>query len=167
MSNSPPDGKQGVLSRFWALAPFRTWLLLAAVIGGVVGLGVFTFAYAQGASYLSDDPASCNNCHVMRDQYDGWNHGSHKAVATCNDCHTPHSNVVAKYAVKGLNGFRHSAAFTLGNFPEPIQITDLNRNVAIGSCLYCHEAITSEMNHANSDEPTDCLLCHARVGHPK
>jgi cytochrome c nitrite reductase small subunit len=166
MSNSPPP-KQGVLNRIWALFPFRTWLMMAAVVGGIAGLGIFTFAYAQGASYLSDDPTSCVNCHVMRDQYDGWNHGSHKAVATCNDCHTPHSNVVAKYAVKGLNGFRHSAAFTLGNFPEPIQITALNRNVAQSSCLYCHQSITAEMNHANSDEPTDCLLCHARVGHPK
>ena len=96
MSNSPSTGKQGVFSRIWTSAPFRTWLMLAAVIGGIVGLGVFTFAYAQGASYLSDDPSSCNNCHVMRDQYDGWIHGSHKAVATCNDCHTPHSSTVAK-----------------------------------------------------------------------
>ncbi len=166
MSNSPPV-KQGVLKRIWAAVPFRSWLMLAAVVGGIIGLGAFTFVYAQGASYLSDDPASCNNCHVMRDQYDGWNHSSHKAVAMCNDCHTPHTNVVAKYAVKGLNGFRHSAAFTLGNFPEPIQITTLNRDVAQANCVFCHEAITAQMNHAASDEPTDCLLCHARVGHPK
>ncbi len=77
MSNSPPVGKQGVINRLWASAPFRTWLVLAAVAGGVVGLGLFTFTFAQGASYLSDDPASCINCHVMRDQYDGWGHGSH------------------------------------------------------------------------------------------
>ncbi len=35
MSNSPPAGKQGVFSRIWALAPFRTWLMLTAVIGGI------------------------------------------------------------------------------------------------------------------------------------
>ncbi len=73
MSNSPPE-KQGVLKRIWTALPFRGWLMLAAVIGGIVGLGAFTFVYAQGASYLSDDPASCNNCHVMRDQFDGWQH---------------------------------------------------------------------------------------------
>jgi cytochrome c nitrite reductase small subunit len=167
MSTSPPARERGFFSRVWALAPFRTWLLLAALIGGIVGLGVFTFAYAQGASYLSDDPSTCVNCHIMREVYDGWNHGSHKAVATCNDCHTPHSSFVAKYAVKGLNGYRHSVAFTLDNFPEPIQITTLNRNVAQNNCLYCHEAITAQMNHETSDEPTDCLHCHARVGHPK
>ena len=37
--------------------------------------------------------------------------------------HTPHNSIVAKYAVKGLNGFRHSYAFTTGNFVEPILIT--------------------------------------------
>lgn len=167
MSPSPPVGKPGIFSRIGAWAPFRTWLMLAAVLGGIVGFGAFTFAYAQGASYLSDDPTSCVNCHVMRDQYDGWSHGSHNAVATCNDCHTPHSSLIAKYAVKGLNGFRHSAAFTLDNFHEPIQITALNRGVAQNNCIYCHEAITAEMNHADADEPTDCLHCHARVGHPK
>ena len=165
MANSPPAGKQGVFSRISALAPFRTWLMLAAVVGGIAGLGLFTFVYAQGASYLSNDPASCVNCHVMRDQFDAWNHGSHKAVATCNDCHTPHTSLVAKYAVKGLNGFRHSAAFTLGTFPQAIQITSLNRRVAQSSCLHCHEAITAQMNHSASNEPTDCLLCHSDVGH--
>ena len=28
--------------------------------------------YAQGFSYLSDDPAACANCHIMREHYDGW-----------------------------------------------------------------------------------------------
>jgi cytochrome c nitrite reductase small subunit len=167
MAQSPPPSDQGFLQRTWASVPFRAWLALAAIIGGIIGLSAFTFAYAEGASYLSDDPSACVNCHIMRDQYDGWSHGSHKAIATCNDCHTPHGSVVAKYAVKGLNGFRHSAAFTLGNFHEPIRITDLNRSVAQNSCLYCHEAITAQMNHSDSDDPTDCLLCHARVGHPK
>ena len=162
-----PGRPAGPRRSFLDRIPFRALLLFSLLLGGIVGLGAYTFAFAEGASYLSDDPASCVNCHVMRDVYDGWNHGSHKAVATCNDCHTPHSSTIAKYAVKGLNGVRHSAAFTLGNFPEPIHITSLNRNVAMGNCLYCHEAITAEMNHASSDEPTDCLHCHARVGHPK
>ena len=164
MSNSPPEGKQGVLSRIWALAPFRTWLMLTAVMGGIVGLGIFTFVYAQGASYLSDDPSSCVNCHVMRDQYDGWNHGSHKAVATCNDCHTPHT-FLEKYMIKGLNGWNHSVAFTTGNFPEPIQITELNHEVALENCIYCHGDMVAAISHEADAEPTDCIRCHAGVGH--
>ena len=38
---------------------------------------------------------------------------SHHAVATCNDCHTPH-NLVGKYVVKARNGFWHSFYFTTG-----------------------------------------------------
>ena len=31
-------------------------ILVAAVIGIAVGIGVYTFAYARGWSYLTDDP---------------------------------------------------------------------------------------------------------------
>src|SRR5688572_32577853 len=42
-----------------------------------------------------------------REHFDAWNKSSHRAVATCNDCHTPH-NLVGKYTVKAKNGFWHS-----------------------------------------------------------
>lgn len=145
-------------------SPFWLGLLLAGVAGGIVGLGGFTFAYAEGTSYFSDDPAACINCHVMRDVYDGWNHGSHKAVATCNDCHTPHY-WPDKYIIKGINGWNHSVAFTTGNFPEPIQITPLNRRVTQETCLYCHGDMVVAISHEDSPDPTDCLTCHAGVGH--
>ena len=60
-------------------------ILLGVVIGVAVGIGVYTFAYAKGWSYLTDDPAACANCHVMREQFDGWLKSSHRAVATCNN----------------------------------------------------------------------------------
>src|SRR5512141_451430 len=106
----PRMGSPGRLRTWLGLFPVWIWLALAGMAGGVAGLGGFTFSYANGLSYLSNDPRACVNCHVMRDVYDGWSHGSHKAVAVCNDCHTPH-DIIGKYAVKALNGFRHSAAF--------------------------------------------------------
>lgn len=142
----------------------RAWLLVALLFGGVVGLGMYTLAYAEGTSYLSDDPAACVNCHIMRDVYDAWNRGSHKAVATCNDCHIPHT-FPEKYIVKALNGFNHSRAFTLQDFPEPIRITDFNRGVTLDNCLHCHADVTSLINHTGQSEPEDCLRCHATVGH--
>jgi cytochrome c nitrite reductase small subunit len=145
--------------------PLAVWLVLIALFGGVFGLGSYTFFYAKGTSYLSDDAQACANCHVMRDVYDAWSKGSHKAVAVCNDCHTPHTSIVAKYAVKGLNGLKHSTAFTLNNFPEPIQISQMDRDIAQQNCLYCHSNMTSLINHQNSKEPTDCIRCHSRVGH--
>lgn len=87
-------------------------LLLSASIGVLAGLGGFTFFYAEGASYLSNDPKACVNCHIMREEYDGWQKGSHKAVATCNDCHVPHE-FIPKYLAKMENGFWHSKGFTL------------------------------------------------------
>ncbi|MET0406683.1 MAG: NapC/NirT family cytochrome c, partial [Cystobacter sp.] len=93
-------------------------LVLSVVIGAAVGMGGFTFAYAKGASYLTDDPAACANCHVMNDQYAGWIKSSHHTVAVCNDCHTPHG-FFGKYMSKALNGWHHSVAFTSGDFHEP------------------------------------------------
>jgi cytochrome c nitrite reductase small subunit len=152
--------------RLFAFAPLLIWVALAGLFGGIAGLGGFTLTYAQGFSYLSNDPRACTNCHVMRDVYDRWSHGSHKAVAMCNDCHTPH-DLAGKYAVKALNGFRHSAAFTLGGFPEPIRIGSFDRNVAAANCLRCHADLVSEISHAGEKDPTDCLRCHAGVGHGK
>ena len=120
--------------------------------------------YGEELSYLSNDPQACVNCHVMREVYDAWNHSSHKAVASCNDCHTPHS-FFSKYAIKALNGWNHSVAFTTGDFPEPIRITSLNRDVVEDNCLYCHEDLVEAISHREDAHPTDCLSCHSMVGH--
>lgn len=160
-SSGRPKGRlRSLLDRI----PFQALLLFTLLLGGIAGLGAFTFVYADGASYLSNDPGTCVNCHVMQDVFDRWNHGSHKAVAVCNDCHTPHT-FVAKWAVKGLNGVNHSTRFTLNNFPEPIRITDRNRTVAAGNCIYCHGTLAADISHEAGDDPTDCLHCHAGVGH--
>ena len=71
-------------------------LLVASVLGGAVGLGGYTFVYAKGYSYLTNDPAACANCHIMREHFDAWTRASHRAVAVCNDCHTP-PGLVPKY----------------------------------------------------------------------
>lgn len=150
--------------RFFSLAPFGFWLILAGLAGGIVGLGGFTFAYAEGTSYFSDNPDACVNCHVMREVYDGWHNGSHKAVAVCNDCHTPR-HFPDKYIVKGINGWNHSVAFATNNFHEPIRIRSLNREVALENCLYCYGELVLSISHEASTSPTDCIRCHAGVGH--
>jgi cytochrome c nitrite reductase small subunit len=61
-------------------------------------------------------------------------------VATCNDCHTP-AGFVGKYSTKAQNGFWHSFYFTTGNYPDPIQITDRNREIANDACRKCHADI--------------------------
>ena len=142
---------------------------LSALLGAALGIGGFTFLYAKGASYLGHDSRACANCHVMNEQYDGWIRSSHRSVAQCNDCHTPHG-FLGKYATKAMNGFRHSLAFTTGRFHEPIQITAHNRNITEGACRHCHEDVVQMMRpggpgHGGRGEAIQCLRCHDSVGH--
>jgi cytochrome c nitrite reductase small subunit len=138
---------------------------LAILAGLVAGLGLFTFVYARGGSYLTDDPAACANCHVMGEQYSGWMKASHRKVAVCNDCHTP-PGVVAKYSTKALNGFLHSWAFTTGRFPDRIQITGRNHGVTDAACEKCHAEVTSGLRQASAHRGgVSCIKCHAGVGH--
>lgn len=139
--------------------------LLAVVIGTLVGVGGFTFVYAEGGSYLSNDAAACANCHVMQTHYDGWTRSSHHAVATCNDCHTPHE-FFGKWLTKARNGYHHSMAFTFGGFPEPIRITPLNREITEQACRHCHADMTQQIEHeAASGDVVSCIRCHSGVGH--
>lgn len=140
--------------------------VLAILIGLLVIAGGYTFWYGRGASYLSDDPAACKNCHIMNEHYDGWLKASHHAVATCNDCHTP-AAFVPKYLVKAENGFWHSKGFTLDDFHEPIRIRKGNKVVLNENCIRCHEAMVSEMMapRGHPNEGIDCTHCHIVVGH--
>ncbi len=134
-------------------------------LGVLLGVGLFTFGYAKGHSYMTDDPAACANCHVMNEQHEGWIKSSHRAVAVCNDCHTP-PGLVPKYFTKALNGFNHSLAFTTGGFPDRIQITGRNARVAEGACLKCHAEITDGIASVrHGGENVDCVSCHRNVGH--
>ena len=144
----------------------RAWPALAISLGVALGLGVFTFDYAEGSSYLGNAPETCANCHIMNEQYDGWVKGSHKAVATCNDCHTPH-DFAGKYATKARNGFNHSKAFTLQDFHEPIQIHARNAAILQQSCLHCHGDFVRDLvagSTTSADAPR-CVHCHSEVGH--
>lgn len=142
------------------------WLIATGVLAGLVmGIGGYTFIYAKGASYLTNDPAACANCHVMGEYYTQWQRSSHRSVAVCNDCHTP-SGLLPKYATKASNGFWHSFYFTTGNFPDNIQITPANRTVAAEACLKCHEPLTRSMSPGHAT-PGSCLKCHGKIGHPQ
>ncbi|HJQ32668.1 MAG TPA: cytochrome c nitrite reductase small subunit [Pyrinomonadaceae bacterium] len=140
-------------------------VMISVAFGVVVGIGGFTFIYARGYSYLTNDPAACVNCHVMREQFDGWVKSSHRSVATCNDCHTPH-NLVGKYYTKARNGFWHSFYFTFGGFPEPIRIGEHNREVTESACRSCHEPVTQAIEGTHAQMGTlSCTRCHRDVGH--
>lgn len=136
-------------------------LALTGLLGLAAGIGGYTFLYAQGGSYVTDDPAACANCHVMQGQFDGWQRGPHHHVAVCNDCHVP-SGPVARYVVKALNGWHHSSSFTTGNYPDAIRIREESRAIVEGQCRTCHADLVASME---GGEQVSCIRCHESVGH--
>ena len=141
-------------------------LVFACLVGIPAGLGGFTFVYAKGLSYLSTDPRACVNCHVMNEQYDAWLKSGHRHTATCVECHLP-AHGLAKWVAKADHGFRHSMAFTLQNFKEPIEITARDRRVVQRNCVRCHEGLVAavHMSPGPSGHELDCMHCHAGAGH--
>lgn len=140
-------------------------VLAGTLMGAAVGVGSFTFVYAKGGSYMTNDPAACANCHIMDKHYDAWLKSSHHNVAVCNDCHAPH-NLVGKYATKARNGWNHSFAFTTGWFHEPLQITSKNREITEGACRYCHQDVVEQIDaHHEAQGAISCIRCHSTVGH--
>jgi cytochrome c nitrite reductase small subunit len=141
-------------------------LALVCALGAPVGVGAFTFIYAKGFSYLSSDPRACVNCHVMHEQYDAWTKSGHRHTATCVECHLPHEGL-AKWVAKADHGFRHSVAFTVQNFKEPIEITPRDRLLVQDNCVRCHESFVHAVfrSPGPAREALDCLRCHAGAGH--
>ena len=140
-------------------------LVIGSLLGIAAGVGGYTFLYAKGASYLTNDPKACANCHIMQDHYDAWINSSHRAVATCNDCHTP-PGAVRKYITKADNGFWHSFAFTSGNFPDPLRIKPRNQRVTEAACRKCHSEIVEQIEGPHgSMGALSCIRCHSTVGH--
>ncbi len=145
--------------------------LICALIGILLGTGGYTFIYARGYAYLSNDPAACVNCHIMRPEFDGWQKASHHTVATCNDCHVPHA-LIPKYLTKMENGYNHSRAFTFQDFHEPIEMRPQSKAIVLENCVECHKEMVSSITasaasvtHDVHAEQVDCIACHRGVGH--
>ena len=147
-------------------------VIIAVLLGAAIGLSGYTFVYAKGYSYLQNDPSVCANCHVMNEHFNAWTKSSHRAVAGCSDCHTPH-DPIGKYTVKAKNGFWHSFYFTTGRYPYPIRITPPNHDVVENACRACHDRITDAIEHgvapgtagAANSNAMSCVHCHRHVGH--
>lgn len=147
------------------LAP--AWRLPAWIALGVfAGLGLLIVHVSRAPSYLSNQPETCMNCHVMTQAYVTWNHSSHREVAVCNDCHVPHDSVVNTYAFKARDGMRHSAIFTLRLEPQVIHLSEAAIPVVEANCRRCHAQLVGEI-HARAWQPGDnrCWDCHREVPH--
>jgi len=158
---------------FKFLTPPPKWKLPVYVSLGIFfGLGFYVLYLSKAASYLSDAPETCVNCHVIAPQYATWCHSTHREVATCNDCHVPHNNVFNKYFFKAKDGLRHASMFALRMEPEVIFILDEGKEVVHNNCVRCHSQQLTDPklaakvpNHAHNTQDRVCWECHREVPH--
>jgi cytochrome c nitrite reductase small subunit len=135
-------------------------------IGMAGGMGLFVFHISRAASYLSDSPETCMNCHVMTTQYVTWQHSSHAHVATCNDCHVPHTSLVEQYGFKAKDGLWHATVFTMRWEPQVIRLSSGAVSVVEGNCRRCHAPVIADVAvdvHKSGD--LRCWACHREVPH--
>lgn len=151
----------------------KGWQLPVIALGGaILGLSFYAAIESKAISYLSDNPKTCANCHVMTPQYTTWRNSSHREVATCNDCHVPQDNVLKKYAFKAKDGFYHASVFTTRSEPEVIKMKEAGVEVVQQNCVRCHQDQVTDAkldaqvdNHFNSRTERKCWECHQEVPH--
>ena len=155
------------------IIPPPQWRFIVIIIIGIfTGLGFYILYISNAISYLSDDPRTCVNCHVMNSYYASWQHGSHGRVATCNDCHVPQDNFINKYLFKANDGLRHATYFTMRWEPQVIQIKDAGKKAVQENCIRCHSNIIHpialrSINNVGVQDQTQkfCWDCHRQTPH--
>ena len=155
------------------LLPPPRWRMAATLIAGAFfGLGFYILKLSNAASYLSDDPKACLNCHVMTPQYLTWNKSSHREVASCNDCHVPQDNVFNQYYFKAMDGLYHSAVFTFRAEPEVIVARESSAEVIQNNCIRCHETRITDAkllsfvdDHEHHRTDRTCWECQRETPH--
>lgn len=158
---------------FRLLIPPEKWRIpVIFLLGILVGLGVYILYISNAPSYISDDPKTCVNCHIMAPQYATWSHSSHREVTHCNDCHVPHNNIFNKFYFKAKDGLRHATIFTLRAEPQVIFIKEAGKNVVQNNCIRCHtELITDNKLLTKTNvyhqyrEDRKCWECHREIPH--
>jgi cytochrome c nitrite reductase small subunit len=152
----PPDWRVPVLFAF----------------GVLVGLGALVFHVSRASSYLSDNPTTCVNCHVMAPQYYTWFHSRHRETASCNDCHVPHDNLLRHYAFKASDGARHAFMFTFRLEPQVIRVHAAGQRTVQENCIRCHTATVHTTNldlvrgdDVHREEGLRCWDCHRETPH--
>lgn len=135
-------------------------------MGACVGGAAYLVTISEAASYLSDEPEACINCHIMVPQYATWQHSSHGRVTTCNDCHVPQDSTWRKYWFKANDGLRHSALFTLRMERQVIEAIQASKDVIQANCIRCHKSVIDQaMTPIGHDFERSCIECHREVPH--
>ncbi len=166
--------------------PPDNWRIYTNVlIAVIVGLAAYLVHVSKATSYLSDDPKTCVNCHIMAPQYATYAHSSHREWANCNDCHVPHK--WTDKIVRKVQASKEIFAFLMGNISTEEKFYARRKHLAIREwqrmkendsqeCRNCHnfdfmdfseQGPRSVKQHstalANGDKT--CVDCHKGIAH--
>jgi cytochrome c nitrite reductase small subunit len=168
----PSKGARGPGAVRRVLPPPEWRLPVLFVTGILVGLLGLVAHVSRATSYLSDDPRTCVNCHVMAPEYLTWANSAHREAATCNDCHVPHDNYVRHYAFKASDGARHAFMFTFRLEPQVIRIHPAGQRVVQENCVRCHTPLVHRTHlpgvpgdDVHGVEGVRCWDCHRGTPH--
>ncbi len=156
----------------WLLPP-QSWRMTVSVLMGIfVGILLLVVHISNASSYLSDEPETCINCHVMYPYFASWDKGSHGREATCAECHVPQDNFFSKYYVKGTDGLKHATWFTMRWEPQVIRIKSRGKGVVQQNCIRCHidlvdmvQLVEVTGRSAARGDGKLCWDCHVDVPH--
>lgn len=136
-----------------------------AATGVLSGGALVALRASNATSYLSERPEACINCHVMVPYYASWERSSHRRVASCNDCHVPHENVLRKLWFKAMDGLRHTTVFTLRREAQALRLNPAAVPVVQRNCVRCHEHQIMNTRMRSSNDKRRCWDCHREVPH--
>jgi len=150
---------------------------IAATVTAVIAVGVLLYLVniSRATSYLSENPKTCINCHVMNPQYATWQHSAHARVARCVDCHLPAGHGLETYMAKASDGLHHAWAFTFNEFGQRIRISEKGKKRVQANCIACHARIVDTLvsnrdrfhDFTNPQASADilCWDCHRETPH--
>ncbi len=155
------------------ILPPPKWHFTVIVLTGIItGILLLVVHISNATSYLSEEPETCINCHVMYPYYASWSKDSHGRDATCADCHIPQDNIFSKYFVKGTDGMAHATYFTMRWEPQVIQIKSRGTRVVQENCIRCHldlidmvQLVEVTATKAKKGEGKLCWDCHRETPH--
>ncbi len=160
-----PARRVGPLIHSFIQACRQRRLILMAVAGLLCGMALLLFRVSNAASYLSDAPETCINCHVMTPYYASWQRSSHREEATCNDCHVPQDNIFRTYYFKATDGMRHTRVFALRQEPQTLVLNPAAVPVIQQNCVRCHEHQIMRTAMGSSANERLCWECHRETPH--
>ena len=154
----------------------KKWIAPFVVVAGIIaGMGSYIIYMSNAHVYLTDNPAACVNCHVMTPYYQTWFHSSHAQWTSCGDCHVPQQNLFRKFSAKAIDGFLHTAVFTMRTEPLAIRSRPASSNTIMDNCIRCHSQLNTEFvntgmisfTQAREGMGKACWDCHSNVPHGK